>query len=108
MCVVGQFYPKFKFYFPLIKTYYHTLLYKKKTEEKNDIEPQHIFQLCLVIVSQWALTNMFTFLSQKCELMFSEPRCKNFTCFSGSAFKGYCVYCPNLNLNLNLAMTSSI
>ena len=101
MCVVGQFYPKFKFYFPLIKTYYHTLLYKKK---KNNIEPQHIFQLCLVIVSQWALTNMFTFLSQKYELMFSEPRCKNFTCFSGSAFKGYCVYCPILNL----AMTSSI
>ena len=35
VCVVGQFYPKFKFYFPLIKTYYHTLLYKKKPEEKE-------------------------------------------------------------------------
>ena len=43
VCVVGQFYPKFKFYFPLIKTYYHTLLYKKKTRGKRIILNHNIY-----------------------------------------------------------------
>ena len=32
--VVVQFYPRFKFYFPLYKTYYHTLSYPKTKENK--------------------------------------------------------------------------
>ena len=33
--VVVQFYPGFKFYFPLILTHYHTLPYTKTKENKN-------------------------------------------------------------------------
>ena len=44
--VVVQFYPWFKFYFPLFKTHHHTLHYPKTKEYKiwtlDKIEPQHI------------------------------------------------------------------
>ena len=36
-----------------------------RTEDKINIEPQHILQQCLVIVNQWALTDMFTFLFKR-------------------------------------------
>ena len=44
-----QFYPWFKFYFPLFQTCYHTLQYTKTKEKKiltkDKIEPQHLCQL---------------------------------------------------------------
>ena len=33
--IVVQFFPSFKFYFPLFKTHYHTLPYPKTKENKN-------------------------------------------------------------------------
>ena len=43
-----QFYPWFKFYFPLFQTHYHTYPYPKtkenKIQTKDDIEPQHIYK----------------------------------------------------------------
>ena len=42
-----QFYPWFKFSFPLFQTHYHTLQYPKKKEKKiwtkDKIEPQHTY-----------------------------------------------------------------
>ena len=47
---VVQFYPWFKFYFPLFQIRYHTLQYPKTKEKKiwtkDKIEPQHIQQQC--------------------------------------------------------------
>ena len=40
-----QFYPWFKFYFPLFQTYYHTITHLKQREKdltKDEIEPQHL------------------------------------------------------------------
>ena len=47
--VMVQFYPWFKFYFPLFQTHYHTLQYPKTKEKKiwtkDKIEPQHMYTI---------------------------------------------------------------
>ena len=49
VCVVAQFFPWFKFYFPLFQTHYDTLPYPKtkgnKIWTKDKIEPQHMSQI---------------------------------------------------------------
>ena len=49
VCVVAQFFPWFKFYFPLFQAHYHTLPYPKtkgnKIWTKDQIEPHHMSQI---------------------------------------------------------------
>ena len=57
--VVVQFYPWFKFYFPLFQTHYPTLQYPKTKEKKiwtkDKIEPQHLQATCSKNKIWWSL-----------------------------------------------------
>ena len=82
---MSQFYPKFKFYFPWIKT---ILLYKRKRGKRIMLNQNIYFNYaCSLSANGPRLTHLLFYL-RNMNFMFSEPTCKNFPLFLRQCFQG--------------------